>query len=125
MSRALDTDGSTSSSIYPCPVLNRFACPYEKRKSNDKDLDVDYLFSLSEIAFAVELALGIAQNEDSKIRIRSVKDVYDALTDKDTLEKILKQGITEEYKQYKDKMVEFFMNMKDRIRIEDLTFFLL
>jgi hypothetical protein len=55
MSRALDTDDSTSS-IYPCPVLNRFACQYEKKKSGNEinddgnKLDVNYLFSLSEIA---------------------------------------------------------------------------
>jgi hypothetical protein len=70
ISRGLDTtDGGTS--IYPCKVLNRFECPYDKKivgkegedKSEDnnqnqnKKPDVDYLFYLSELAFAVELAL--------------------------------------------------------------------
>jgi hypothetical protein len=124
MSRALDSDGN-SSSIYPCPILNRYECPYEKKKSNDKDLDANYLFSLSEIAFAVELALAKAEGEQSKVRIRSVEDAYHALTDKETLEKILQEGLKEEHKQYKDKIVEFLVNMKDRIKMEDLTFFLL
>ena len=66
ISRALDTDGE---SVYPCKVLNRFACPYDKKivaKEEDMARDnnqiekpnVDYLFYLSELAFAVELALG-------------------------------------------------------------------
>jgi hypothetical protein len=48
MSRALDTDDSTS--IYACPVLYRVACPYEKKKSGNKinddgnKLDINYLF---------------------------------------------------------------------------------
>ena len=38
-----------------------------------KKPDVDYLFHLSELAFAVELALAKAQEEDSVFRIRSVE----------------------------------------------------
>ena len=67
------------------------------------------------IAFEVELALDRAQTEDFRIRIKSVEDVYHALTDKETFEKILEQGLREEYKQYKDNIVEFFMNMKDQL----------
>jgi hypothetical protein len=68
ISRALDTDGV---SIYPCKILNRFARPYDKKSNNytiDNNIkrpDVDYLFHLSEMAFAVELALAKAQEEDS------------------------------------------------------------
>jgi hypothetical protein len=71
ISRALDiTDGSDS--VYPCEVLNRFACPYDKKivakegeditgnNNQNKWPDVDYLFYLSELAFAVELALAKA-----------------------------------------------------------------
>ena len=61
ISRALNVDNV---SIYPCKVLNRFACSYDKKiiKETLQDgiaekPDVDYLFHLSEIAFAVELAL--------------------------------------------------------------------
>ena len=66
-----------------------------------------------------------AREEDSVFCIRSAEDVYHVLTDKETLEKILEQGLKEEYKQYKDKILEFFMSMKDRIKLEDLTFCLL
>jgi hypothetical protein len=38
MSRALDRDGTQ---IYPCKVLNRFACPYDK-KSNNYTMDGDF-----------------------------------------------------------------------------------
>ena len=34
------------------------------------------------------------------------------LTEKDTLKKILEQGLEEEYVQHKDKITHFFMNMK-------------
>jgi hypothetical protein len=49
---------SSPSSIYPCPIQNRFECPYDKGKEDDaKSIDVHQLFRLSEIAFLVELAL--------------------------------------------------------------------
>ncbi|HEU4822807.1 MAG TPA: hypothetical protein VFS97_05220 [Nitrososphaeraceae archaeon] len=126
ISRALDTD---SSSVYPCKVLNRFACPYDKTIVVEENIigdniikkpDVDELFYLSELAFAVELALAKAQEEDSVFRIKSAEDVYQVLTNRETLEKVLQQGLKEEHKQYKDKIVELFMNMKDRIKVEDL-----
>ena len=131
ISRALDTTDGTS--VYPCKVLNRFACPYEKKivgeeditednnQNKNKKLDVDDLFYLSELAFAVELALAKAQEEDSLFRIRSAEDAYQVLTDKETLGKVLQQGLKEEHMQYKDRIVELFTNMKDRIKVEDLT----
>ena len=77
ISRALDANGV---SVYPCKVLNRFACPYDKNSTNytgkddnTKRPDVDYLFYLSEIAFAVELALAKATEQDSIFKIRSVQ----------------------------------------------------
>jgi hypothetical protein len=71
IARAIEQENNISSStIYPCPILNRYQCPFDKKKSNDnikeeekedKDLlDVDDLFNLSEIAFQVELTLGHA-----------------------------------------------------------------
>jgi hypothetical protein len=127
VSRSLDVDGV---SIYPCKVINRFACPYDKKITKDsvedditKKPDVDYLFHLSELAFAVELALAKAQEEDSVFRIKSVEDVIHVLTDKEILEKVLHQGLKEEHKQYKDKIVEFFMNIKETIKREDLRFY--
>jgi hypothetical protein len=124
ISRTLDSEGV---SIYPCKVLNRFACPYDEKITKDimedgitQKADVDYLFYLSEIAFAVELALTKAQEEGSVFRIKSAEDVYHVLIDKETLERVLHQGLKEEHKKYKEKIVEFFMSMKDRIKVEDL-----
>jgi hypothetical protein len=124
ISRDLDRNGT---SIYPCKVLNRFACPCDKQSinytkdGNIKKPDVEYLFHLSEIAFAIELALAKAKEEDSVFRIRTAKDVYNVLIDKETLEKVLQQGLKEEHMQHKDSIIEFFLKMKDKIRIEDLT----
>jgi hypothetical protein len=85
ISRALDVD--SGGSIYPCKVLNRFVCPYDKKITEDtlddsitKKPDVNDLFYLSELAFAVELALAKAREEESIFRIKSVDDVYHALT---------------------------------------------
>jgi hypothetical protein len=60
----------SSSTIYPCPILNRYECPFEKRKRNNDNnkiineekensnlLDVDDLFNLSEIAFQVAFVM--------------------------------------------------------------------
>jgi hypothetical protein len=66
------------------------------------------------------LALAKAQKYDSVFRIKSAEDVYQVLTDKDALEKVLQHGLKEEHMQYKDRIVELFMNMKDRIKVEDL-----
>ena len=42
------------------------------------------------------------------------------LKDKEALEKVMQQGLKEEHKQYKAKIIEFFVNMKDRIKVEDM-----
>jgi hypothetical protein len=55
-------------------------------------------------------------------RIKSGEDVFHVLTDKEVLEKALQQGLKEEQKQYKDSIAEFLMKMKDRSKVEDLTF---
>jgi hypothetical protein len=161
---------STSTSIYPCPVLNIFECPYatdntnkgEDGKPEDEKLtafDTNDLFNLSKIAFQLELALGRAQvmtksNDTiyeadfengkvrqlgyfsdtydlyaddpleenlarvkrlSKVPIRTRDDFYHALTDRETLDKVLEQGLDEEHQKYKEKIVEFCMSIKDCI----------
>jgi hypothetical protein len=81
------------------------------------------MFHLSELAFAVEFALAKAREEDSVFSIKSAEDVYKVLTDKETLGKVLDQGLKEKHKQYKAKIIEFFVNMKDRIKEEDLRLY--
>jgi hypothetical protein len=143
---------STETSIYPCKVLNRYACPYDNKGGKikvDANLDVNGLFALYNLAFQVELAFCHAysmskSNETiyeadfeagkvkeiyanyhgdpysfsieylleeklskevkklSKVPIRNVQDVYNALTDRDTFDKLLQQGLDEEYRQHKD-----------------------
>lgn len=82
---------------YPCQVVNRFQCPYERINiKGDDDLgamnsnfDVEDLFRLHKMAFAVEISLAKARKEDSKIRIKNKEELLQALTDKDTFVKIL------------------------------------
>jgi hypothetical protein len=172
-SNTTNSTTSTRTSIYPCKVLNRYACPYDNKVSKikaDANFDVEDLFALSKLAFQVELAFGHAysmskSNETiyetdfeagkvkeiyanyygdpypfsteyplgeklskavkrlSKVPINNVKDVYNALTNRDTFGKLLQQGLEEEYQQYKNQLIEFFMNMKDKVRIEDLIIY--
>lgn len=44
------------------------------------------------MALTVEIAFAKARKEDSRIRIRSMKELLHALTDKQTLARILEQG---------------------------------
>jgi hypothetical protein len=115
-----------SPSIYPCPIQNRFECPYDNNKEKEEDeksIDVNKLFQLSEIAFLVELAFGTAQKDTSKIQIKNRQDVYCALTDREMLDAILQQGLDEEHQKYKDKIVDLFMSIKDKVSMEELTFY--
>ena len=43
------------------------------------------------------------------VPIRHAQDVYHALTDRETLDKIVKQGLDEENLKDKDHLVNFFM----------------
>ena len=183
IARAIEQENNniSSSTIYPCPILNRYKCPFDKKKSNNNSnkineegdsnlLDVDDLFNLSEIAFQVELAFGHAYSmsksnetiyeEDfeagkvkeicanyygnpysfsteypieeklshvhrlSKVPIRTVRDVYNALRDRETLNKVLEEGLDdEEYQRHRAEIVNLFMILKDKIKIEDLTLY--
>jgi hypothetical protein len=126
IARALEDQDDDSSSIYPCSIQNRFECQYDNRGEEEEPksiIDVDQLFQLSEIAFLVELAFATAEKDISKIQIKNRQDVYHALTDREMLDAILQQGLDEEYQKYKDKIVELFMSIKDKVRIEDLRFY--
>jgi hypothetical protein len=134
ISRSLDSKGHTNTNTntpaYPCPVLNRFECPYDKETRGDEypypyplvpDIDVNHLFYLSNLAFAVELALAKAQGKEASYRITNAQDAYNALVDRRSLKQVLDQGLDEEHRQYKDTIIEFFMKMRDNVDINDLT----
>jgi hypothetical protein len=58
----------------------------------------------------------------SKVPIKNIQDMYDALTDRETLNKVLEQGLEdeEEYQRHRDELVNLFMSIKDKIKIENL-----
>lgn len=70
-------DDYSAPTTYPCPIQNKFECPYErekvKQREEAKSINVDQLFQLSEIAFLVELAFAKAEKDTSKIQIRIVR----------------------------------------------------
>jgi hypothetical protein len=78
---------------YPCKVVNRFQCPYEStniKGDNDPEavnstFNVEDLFKLEKMAFAVEISLAKARKEDSKIRIRNKEELLHTLTDREAL----------------------------------------
>jgi hypothetical protein len=141
-----DNSNSTTTTppLYPCPVLNRFKCPYDRKdmkekqkyqqhlvrneeevkeeKEDSNSYDVDYLFLLSDYSFRLESAFIKAKKEESVVPIKNVEDIYVALTDRETLDKLLQQELGEEQLEYKDEIVEFFMSIKDTIRMEDLAY---
>lgn len=38
-------------------------------------------------------------------------------------DKLMQQGLEKEHQKYRNEIVEFFMGIKDKVRIEDLTFY--
>ena len=61
---------------YPCQVVNRFQCPFERNASGIyAPFDVDDLFRLHKLAYAVEISLAKARKDDSEIRIKN-KEKY-------------------------------------------------
>jgi hypothetical protein len=126
---------------YPCHVANRFECPYdyEKGKRPDTKFGVDDLYDLASMAFAVEVALAVARKDASAVQIRNKQDLYQALTNREAFDMILKQGLdcilsdketfddTSRFellqKDNRDKIVDHFMNIKDKIKLEELRFY--
>ena len=124
---------------YPCHVANRFECPYEKGRISNTKSDVKDLFELSNIAFAVEIALAVARKDTSAVQIKNKQDLYQALTNRETFLSILDQGLdyilsdketfddTSRFDQLqkdnRDKIVDYFMNIRDKIKLEELRFY--
>ena len=125
---------------YPCQIVNRFQCPYERTNAKRDDVsgalnssfNVEDLFSLERMAFVVEIALAKARKEDSRIRIQNKEELLHALKDKETFAKILKQGAEapeagEDIRTYlaenQDYILDYFMKMKDNVNLEELRFY--
>jgi hypothetical protein len=68
-------------SQYPCQVVDRFQCPYERTnlkeannvEATNSHFDVEDLFRLQKMVFIVEIALAKARKHDSEIQIKTSK----------------------------------------------------
>ena len=136
-----DRDENKNNPIpYPCHVVNKFECPYEKGKSSNTNFDVEDLFELANIAFAVEIALAVARKDTSVVQIKNKQDLCHVLTNRETLSKILEQGwnyilsdketfgdtsrVPEQLqKDNRNKIIDYFMNIKDKVETEELRFY--
>jgi hypothetical protein len=132
-------EGKNDPIQYPCPVANRFECPYKNGKRSDTKFDVEDLFELASIAFAVEIVLAVARKDTSAIQIRNKQDIYQGLTNRQMFDMILEQGFDyilsdketfndksrfdQLQKGNRDKIVDYFMNIKDKIKLEELRFY--
>jgi hypothetical protein len=125
---------------YPCRVVNRFQCPYERTnvkednevESTNSHFYVEDLFRLQKMAFIVEIVLATARKEDSEIQIKDKQDVLHVLSDKDTFIKLLKQANdtlnSSEYRevfagQNIDSIVNYFMGIKEMIDLNELRLY--
>jgi hypothetical protein len=120
---------------YPCQVVDRFQCPYERTNGEsamNSAFDVEDFFRLEKMAFAVEISLAKARKEDSMIRVRNKEELFHALTDNETFTKILEQGteapeVGEYIKDYLGEnrayMLDYFMRIKDLVNTEELRFY--
>lgn len=120
---------------YPCQVVNRFQCPYERtnvRRAVNSAFYVEDLFKLEKMAFAVEISLAKARKEDSRIRVRNKEELLHALTDKETLAKILEQGseapeVSEYLRVYlaenHDYILDYFTKIRDKVNMGELRFY--
>jgi len=123
---------------YPCYVVNRFECPYEKGNGMDARFNVEDLFDLAKMAFAVEIALAVTRRDTSSVQIKNKQDLYQVLTNREMFDMILEQGLDyilsdEETfhdksrfdqlrKDDRDKIVHYFVNLRKRIELEELRF---
>jgi len=91
------------------------------------------------MAFAVEISLTVARKDTSAIQIKNKQDLYQALTDREMFDMVLEQGLdyifsdkeifedTFRFDQLqkcnRDKIVDYIMNLKDKIELEELRFY--
>jgi hypothetical protein len=133
-SNLLDVDDLFNLSEIALQVELAFSHAYSLSKSNETIYETDFeAGKVKEIyanyrgdpySFSTEYPLEERLSKEvkrlSQVPIRNVKDVYDTLTNGETFDKLLQQGLDEEYRQYKAAWVDFFTSMKHKVRIEDL-----
>ncbi len=135
-----DVDGLFALYDLAFQVELAFATAYSMSKSNETIYEADFKAGkVKEIysnyhgdpySFATQYPLEEKLSKEvkrlSKVPIRNVQDVYNALTDRETLNKVLEQGLNdEEYQRHRDELVNLFMGLKEKniIKIEDLTLY--
>jgi hypothetical protein len=136
-----ESQNQTNPIEYPCSVLNKFECPYdsEKGKISNTKFDVEDLFELANVAFAVEIALAVSRKDSSAVHIKNKQDLYQALTNREMFDRILQQGLeyvlsdkeifddtsrfNQLHKDNRNKVVDYFMNVKNKIKLEELRFY--
>jgi hypothetical protein len=139
VARGLEQNENKDNPIrYPCHVINRFECPYEKGKRSDIKFDVDDLFELANIAFVVEIALAVARKDTSSVQIKNKEDLFRALINRELLDMILEQGlyVLSDKETFDDaskfeklqqdnrgKIVDHFMSIKDKVEVKELRFY--
>lgn len=75
-------------------MANRFRCPYDyEKKVSNATFDVEDLFELATVTFAVEISLAVARKDTSAIQINNKQDLYQVLTNREMLDQILEQGL--------------------------------
>jgi hypothetical protein len=100
---------------------------------------VNDLFKLASMAFAVEIALAVARQDTSVVQIKNKLDLYHALTNRETFTSILEQGlnhilsdketfndlsrIEQLQKDNRYKIIDYFMTIKDKVKLEELRFY--
>jgi hypothetical protein len=91
------------------------------------------------MAFVVEIALAIARKDSSAVQIKNKLDLYQALTNREMFDMILEQGLDyvlydketfsdasrfdQLQKNRRDRVVDYFMTLKDMIKLEELRFY--
>jgi hypothetical protein len=98
----------------------------------DKNKNGNSILCRQKMAFVVENSLAKAKKEDSMIRVRNKEEMHYALTNKETLAKILEQGseaheVGENFRTYlsenHDYILDYFMRLKNKVKLPELRFY--
>ncbi len=87
----------------------------------------------------MEIALAVARKDSSAVQIKNKQYLYQALTNREMFDMVLEQGLDyvsndketfddvsrfEKLQKYnRDKIVDYFTNIKDKLNMEELRFY--